>query len=151
MFSIWKKWTIIKWICIYAFCFYIFFIFFIFIFSFIYISNVFPLHSFHSTILLSPPHWPLPHTHLLLPQRSIIPLSWAIQLPQDQGAPLPGKSGKAIHPLLHVQLETWDLPHVLFGWWFCLWEIWEVLLLISLNFEIHSLTNYILTLWNKIS
>ena len=28
------------------------------------------------------------------------------------------------HPLLHMQLEPWDSPCVLFGWWFTSWEIW---------------------------
>ena len=29
------------------------------------------------------------------------------------------------HPLLHMWLEPWVTPCVLFGWWFRLWELWE--------------------------
>jgi hypothetical protein len=28
------------------------------------------------------------------------------------------------HPLLHMRLEPWVPPCVLFGWWFSLWELW---------------------------
>ena len=28
------------------------------------------------------------------------------------------------HPLLHMQLEPWIPPCVLFGWWFSPWELW---------------------------
>jgi hypothetical protein len=28
------------------------------------------------------------------------------------------------HPLLHIQLEPWVPPCVLFGWWFSPWELW---------------------------
>ena len=31
------------------------------------------------------------------------------------------------HPLLHMLLEPWVASCVLFGWWFSLWELWEVL------------------------
>jgi len=30
------------------------------------------------------------------------------------------------HPLLHMRLEPWVLPCVLFGWWFSPWELWGV-------------------------
>jgi hypothetical protein len=30
------------------------------------------------------------------------------------------------HPLLHMQLEPWVPPCVLFGWWFSPWELWGV-------------------------
>jgi hypothetical protein len=29
------------------------------------------------------------------------------------------------HPLIHMQLEPWVTPCVLFGWWFSPWELWE--------------------------
>ena len=32
------------------------------------------------------------------------------------------------HPLIHMQLEPWVTPCVLFGWWFSPWELWEFLL-----------------------
>jgi hypothetical protein len=28
------------------------------------------------------------------------------------------------HPLLHIHLEPWVPPCVLFGWWFSPWELW---------------------------
>jgi hypothetical protein len=28
------------------------------------------------------------------------------------------------HPLLHMQLEPWVPPCVLFGWWLSSWELW---------------------------
>jgi hypothetical protein len=31
------------------------------------------------------------------------------------------------HPLVHMQLEPWVPPCVLFGWWFSSWELWGVL------------------------
>jgi len=30
------------------------------------------------------------------------------------------------HPLLHMHLEPWVCPCVLFGWWFSPWELWLV-------------------------
>jgi hypothetical protein len=30
------------------------------------------------------------------------------------------------HPLLHMQLEPWVPPCVLFGWWFSPWDFWRV-------------------------
>jgi hypothetical protein len=29
------------------------------------------------------------------------------------------------YPLLHMWLEPWVLPYVLFGWWFSPWELWK--------------------------
>jgi hypothetical protein len=28
------------------------------------------------------------------------------------------------HPLLHMRLQSWVPPCVLFGWWFCPWKLW---------------------------
>ena len=30
------------------------------------------------------------------------------------------------HPLLHMWLEQWVPPCVLFGWWFSPWELWDI-------------------------
>ena len=30
------------------------------------------------------------------------------------------------HPLLHMWLEPWVSPCVLFGWWFTPWELWGI-------------------------
>ena len=32
-----------------------------------------------------------------------------------------------VHPLLHMKMEPWVPPCVLFGWWFSPWELWGVL------------------------
>jgi hypothetical protein len=34
------------------------------------------------------------------------------------------------HLLLHIQLEPWVPPYVLFGWWFSSWELWGVFWLV---------------------
>jgi hypothetical protein len=31
-----------------------------------------------------------------------------------------------VHPLLHMRLEPWVPPCVLFGWWFSHWELWGI-------------------------
>jgi hypothetical protein len=38
------------------------------------------------------------------------------------------------YPLLHMRMESWVPPCVLFGWWFSPWELWGVSLLILLFF-----------------
>jgi hypothetical protein len=34
------------------------------------------------------------------------------------------------HPLLHMQLEPWVPPCVLFGWWFSPRELWDICLIV---------------------
>jgi hypothetical protein len=52
-----------------------------------------------------------------------IPLHWVIKPSQDQRPLLPSIPDKAIF-LLHIRLEPWFTPCVLFGWWFSPWELW---------------------------
>ena len=33
---------------------------------------------------------------------------------------------KQCHLLLHMQLESWVPPCILFGWWFSSWELWVI-------------------------
>jgi hypothetical protein len=68
----------------------------------------------------------LPHSpaHPLLPQGPSIPLPWIIELPQDQGAPLPVMPDKVIlcyicswsHGSLHVYPLVGSFVPGLFGW-----------------------------------
>jgi hypothetical protein len=102
-------------------------IFFVLDIFFIYISNVITFPGLPS------PGNPLSHTpspcfyegtppltHPLLPPHLSIPQHWGIKPPQDQGPLLPLMPN---NPLLHMQLEPWVPPCVLFGWWFSLWEL----------------------------
>jgi hypothetical protein len=46
---------------------------------------------------------------------------WAFTGPRTS-PPIDDRLG---HPLLHMQLEPWVPPCVIFGWWFSSWELWE--------------------------
>jgi hypothetical protein len=59
-----------------------------------------------------------PPTNPLLPQHPRIPFSSAIEPTQNHRAP-PRKGNS----LIHIQLEPWINPCVLFGWWFSPWEL----------------------------
>ena len=67
--------------------------------------------------------WARFSSHPLLPLLPCIPLHWYIEPSQDQG-PLILFMPILCHPLLHIQLEPWVPPCVLFGWWFSLRELW---------------------------
>jgi len=87
-----------------------------------------------------PPHssfirvFPHPSTHPLPP----VSLSWysptlrhwTLTWPRTS-PPIDARQG---HPLLHMQLEPWVYPCVLFEWWFSLWELWGFGWLILLFF-----------------
>jgi hypothetical protein len=45
------------------------------------------------------------------------------------------------HPLLHIQLEPWVPPWVLFGWQFSPWELWGILVSSSCC-SLHGTTNH---------
>jgi hypothetical protein len=78
------------------------FVSFLLVILFIDISNVIPLPTFHSSSPLSPPpssclyEGTHSHTHPLLPQCPNVHLSWVNKRPQDQEAPLPIMSDKAM-------------------------------------------------------
>ena len=66
----------------------------------------------------------------LLPLRTNTPTSWPWHSPTLDHRVFTGPRASPLiddqlgHPLLHMQLEPWVLPCVLFGWWFSLWELW---------------------------
>jgi hypothetical protein len=96
---------------------------------FLYISNVIPFPGFPSANTISHPPTPyfyegVPSTHpptLASPSwHSPILGHWAFTGPRaSHPFDVPPD-----HPLIHMQLEPWVIPCVLFGWWFRLWELW---------------------------
>jgi len=115
----WASWFI--WSC------HIFFFFLFLYWIFIYISNVLSFPGFPQPINLPipsatpciyegapPPIYPLP----------LLSLTW--HSPTLGHEPplllMPNKT----HPLLYTWLESWVPPCVLFGWWFCPWELWDI-------------------------
>jgi hypothetical protein len=94
-----------------------------------YILNVIPFPGFPSRNLPHPafmrflPHPPThPPTSASLPWYSPILGHGAFTGPRAS-PPLDVRQG---YPLLHVQLEPWVPPCVLFCWWFSSWELWGV-------------------------
>jgi hypothetical protein len=83
---------------------------------FIYISNVIPFPGFPSENPLSPqPAHQHTHSHLS-----------TLTFPYTGASSLQGTKGLFSlqgHPRLHMWLEPWDPPCVLFGWWFSCWEL----------------------------
>ena len=82
-----------------------------------------------SPFLLSPLKTPIP-SPLLLFTNLPTPASWPWHFPilglrditwPRASPPIDDRLG---HPLLHMQLEPWVSPCVLFGWWFSPWELW---------------------------
>ena len=99
---------------------------------FIYISNVIPFPGLPSENPFSPPPSPAymriplcPPTHSCLPALAFPTLGpWAFTGPRAS----PPIDASQVHPLLHVKLEPWVPPCVLFSWWLSPWELWRVLL-----------------------
>jgi hypothetical protein len=64
---------------------------------------------------------PHPPTHSCLPGLTSPTLGhWAFTGPRTS-PPIDAWQG---HPLLHMRLELWVTPCLLFGWWFSPWELW---------------------------
>jgi hypothetical protein len=91
----------------------------------IYISNVNPFPSFPSGTpypippsLAPPPTQPStsPPWHFLTLGNGAFTGPWA-------SPPIDARQG---YPRLHMQLQPWVPPFVLFAWWFSPWELWEV-------------------------
>jgi len=80
---------------------------------------------------------PLP-THPFPPTHPDIPLhclgSPALAGPRD----FPPFGAQQDHPLLHMQLEAWFCPCVLFGWWFSPWELWLVGIIVLMGLQTPS-------------
>ena len=73
-------------------------VFFFFMFLLVIFFTFQMLSPFHKPTIPSPCLYECapPPTHPLLPQRPSIPLPWVIEPAQDQGAPLPVMTNKAI-------------------------------------------------------
>ena len=84
-----------------------------------------------SPFLVSPPKtpYPLPTTTAHQPTHSHF---LALAFPTLEHRALTGQRAFHLideqqgHPLLHIRLEPWVSPYVLFGWWFSPWELWGV-------------------------
>jgi hypothetical protein len=96
---------------------------------FIYISNVISfLHLLSETLLYYPP----------LPLLTNIPISASLSPTLGHWTFTESRASPLIdvpqgHPLLHMQLQPWVPPCVLFGWWFSpleLWGYWLVLIVV---------------------
>jgi hypothetical protein len=92
----------------------------------IYISNVSPFPGFPSGTSLSLPLslllrvLPYPPIPISPPWHSLTLGNWAFTGPRAS----PPIDARQCHPLLHIQLELWVPPCVLFCWWFSPWELW---------------------------
>ena len=101
---------------------------FSYIFFFIYISNVIPFPGIPlgATYPIPSPAasmrvFPHPPTSTSVPWHSFTLGHPAFTGPRAS-PPIDARQG---HPLLHMQLEPWVPPWVLFGWWFSPWELWQ--------------------------
>ena len=90
------------------------------------------LYPFLVSPLDHPSTIPLPHASM-----NMLPLSpthshlTALAFPYTGESSLhkkkkasPPIDARQCHPLLHMQLEPWVPPCVIFGWWFSPWELW---------------------------
>jgi len=74
-----------------------------------------------------PPISPPPASMRMFPSHPGISLHWGKEPSWNQGASLP-INARTCHPLLCMWREPWVPPCILFGWWFCSWELWWGLL-----------------------
>jgi len=123
---------------------------------FIYNSNVIPFPSFPSINSLSCPPSPFfyegfpcfptqPPTSSCLPALTFLYMGGGAEGALRQGCPALAESrvsppigAQKGHPLLHMQLEPWICPCVLFGWWFSLWEHWVIRIVVFLGLQTPS-------------
>jgi hypothetical protein len=76
-----------------------------------------------------------PLTPACLPSNSPIQGHQAFTGPRAS-SPTDAREG---HPLLHLQPGPWVPPCVLFGWWFCPWELWVVdIVVLPIGLQISS-------------
>jgi hypothetical protein len=90
---------------------------------FIYISNVISFPGFLSENFLSLPPCPGSPTHPFPLHGADIHLYFTGAFTEPRASPSIDKPQG--HALLHMQLEPWVPPCVLFGWWFSPRELWE--------------------------
>jgi hypothetical protein len=105
----------------------------------IYISNVIPFPpqkyslSHPHLLLLTNPPTPASLSSLFMKKfyssynstsQLIISIHWSIKPSQYQGSLLIHVDVPQGYPLLHMWLELWVPPCVLFGWWFNPWKLW---------------------------
>ena len=100
---------------------------------FIYISNVLPFtilpsgNPIPSPLPISMKVLPFPTTPDSPPWHSPTLEHWAFIGPRAS----PLIDAQQDHPVLHIHLEQWITPCVLFGWWFCPWKLlgsgWTIL------------------------
>jgi hypothetical protein len=130
------------------------FTFQMFLGNFIYLHfKCYPLSQFPlwNPPILSPillPLWgyslPHPPTPISLPWHSLTLGHWAFTGPRA----FPPTDAQQGHPLLHMRLEPWVPPCVLFSWWFSPWELWGLLLV---DIEQQILSNLVPVLGLKFS
>jgi hypothetical protein len=96
---------------------------------FLYILHVIPFPHFPSENLLSPTLYPL---SLLTNPPILVSRFWHSPTLGHRAFTGPRASplidDQWDHPLLHMQLEPWFLPCVVFGFWFNPWVLWGYLL-----------------------
>jgi hypothetical protein len=82
-----------------------------------------------SPFLISPPKTPY-HIPPPTAQQPPTPTSWPWHSPTLGHRAFTGTRASPLidvpqgHPLLHMHLEPWIPPCVLFGWWFSPWKLW---------------------------
>jgi hypothetical protein len=105
----------------------LFFSYFLLVIFFIYISNIIPFPGPHPGNSY-PTSLPLllwecsTHPHIpTSPSWDSLTLRYLAFTEPRASPPTDAQQG---HPLLHMWLEPWGPPCVLFGWWFSPWELW---------------------------
>ena len=97
-----------------------------FLLKFLLIVSLFTFQML-STFLVSP--LKIPYLLPLLP-KTPTSASWSCYSPIlehrtfTEPRASPPNDDQLGHPLLHIQLEPWIPPCVLFGWWFSPWDLW---------------------------
>jgi hypothetical protein len=92
---------------------------------FIYISNVIPFPGFSPEIPILSPTLFFPYFYEGASPPSPTSPPWHSPTLGHGAFTRPGASPPIDgYPLLHLLVESWVTPCVLFGWWFSPWELW---------------------------
>jgi len=70
---------------------------------------------------------PLSANHTLSPHNLAFPYTGAESLHRINRRASPPIDARQGHPLLHLQLESWFPPCVLYGWWFSPWDYYSAI------------------------